>query len=200
MQNLLYPGPLFIRIESIKHYFQRKEKVWSIGALLDRFQRGELNFACFNSFCFHLVSCALPCFISIGSAKCYGGVSPGGCHPGGCHCVLWSEEWSKPSPTQTREWAWTSSTYWCQACCAFPLNFLPPSSWSTFPGCWLCSGLPYHSTCCLALPKLGGQCLLGCIPGHWTPVPPYLSSWLTSTHVYHWELGATSLLPGWLHS
>lgn len=64
MQNLLYPDPLFISIESIKHYFQKKEKVLCIGPLLDRFQSSKLNSACLNfSRTFHLVSCAFPCFI-----------------------------------------------------------------------------------------------------------------------------------------
>lgn len=78
MQNLLYPDPLFISTESIKHYFQRTEKVLCIGALLDIFQSSKLNPAClYSSSTYHLVSCALPCFISTDSAKCYGGASPG---------------------------------------------------------------------------------------------------------------------------
>lgn len=64
MQNLPYPDPLFISIESIKHYFQRKEEVLCVGTFLARFQSSKLNSACLNSSCtFALVSWALPCFI-----------------------------------------------------------------------------------------------------------------------------------------
>lgn len=162
MQDPLHPDPLFISIESINHYFQRKEKVLCIGALLDRFQSSKLNPACLYSSCtFHLVSCVFPCFIS---KMLWRGI------PWGMPLFSVVGRVVHSQPHSNKGVSVKFSKLLMPGMLCFPTELLTKSL--LYFSYWLCTCLPYHSTNCLASPKLGGQYLLGCIPGHWTSVPP----------------------------